>query len=341
MTFAAFTKKYLSKFLLSVLLISSSIVIGTGYFYYFENYKGVNALYMAVITISTVGFTEVQALSDGGKIFVVIYILLNLGIFAYTISNITSFIFEGGLRKVFKNYMVERDIEKLSEHVIVCGYGRNGKKVCEELRRSGLPYVVIEQSQEQVLALHDKHSFCIQGDATQDELLLQAGIQRAATVIITLPRDADNVFITLTARELNPRIRIVARASEEKSEKKLYRAGADKVVLPDVLGGLHMAQIVTKPQVTEFLDLLSGVGQNVLHLEQVACQALKEAYRGQGIGALQARAVSEATILAVKSPSKGFLLNPRPDTLLSDEDILILLGMEQAIAQFKAHYLQT
>lgn len=341
MTLSTFTKRYLGKFLLSLLLISSSILVGTGYFYYFEGFKWVNALYMAVITISTVGFTEVQALSDDGKIFIVIYILLNLGIFAYTISNITNFIFEGGLKKVFKNYMVERDIEKLSRHVIVCGYGRNGKKVCEELRKVGQPYVVIEQNQEQVPALYDKHSFCIYGDATQDEILLQAGIQRAATVIVTLPRDADNVFITLTARELHRKVQIVARASEEKSEKKLYRAGADRVVLPDILGGLHMAQIVTKPQVVEFLDLLSGVGQNVLHLEQVACQALKPAYRQQSIEALQLRAVSEATILAVKSAQKGFLLNPRPDMLLADADILILLGMEQAIAQFKAHYLES
>ncbi len=341
MTLAAFTRKYLGKFLFSVVLIVLSMAVGAGYFYYFESFRWIDALYMAVITISTVGFTEVKALSDSGKVFVIVYIIINLGIFAYTISNITNFIFEGGLRKVFKNYMTERDIERLSEHIIVCGYGRNGKKVCEELRRVKRPFVVIEQNQEHVMVLQESASFCIYGDATQDEVLLQAGIERASTVIVTLPRDADNVFITLTAKELNPQIQVIARASEEKSEKKLYRAGANRVVLPDMLGGLHMAQIVTKPEVVEFLDLLNGLGDNTLSLEQIACEQLKARYYQQSIQDLNLRSVSEATILAIKSKKKGFVFNPHPDTVLENHDILILLGIEQAIADFRVHYLQS
>ena len=212
---------------------------------------------MSVITLSTVGFSEVHEFSPSGRLFTAIYILMNLGILAYAVSVLSTFLFEGKLKSIFKNYMSDLKINKMNNHIIVCGYGRNGKEACEELLRAGKEFVVIEKEIEVQNQLEDtKRIPMLIGDATFDKNLKLAGIQRAKVIIITSPSDASNVFITLTARELKPDILIISRASENQTGNKLYRAGADKVIMPDNLGGMFMAQMVTKPVVIESDDRL-------------------------------------------------------------------------------------
>jgi len=299
-----------------------------------EELNFVDAFYMTVITVSTVGFEEVQTLSTAGRVFTSIYILLNLGLFAYIVSVITSYFFEGKLKNIFKNYRSEMEINKLSNHVIVCGFGRNGSRACEELQKSGEDYVLIEKDPDIENEIPDYVKWYL-GDATEDEKLKSVGIDRAKAIIITTPSDAANVFITLTARHLNEKIRILVRASNPETENKLYRAGADKVVMPDILGGMFMAQLVTKPTVIEFLDLLNGVSSETnYHLEEVSYIQLKPEYRDKTLLELDIPNATGVSVLGVKDDIKGIIPAPASDTFIGEDDYLILLGSDTKLKDF-------
>lgn len=228
----------------------------------------------------------------------------------------------------------------MKNHVIVCGYGRNGSKACAELLQNKKDFIVIENDPE-VLSLipPDKEIHFIHGDATMEEVLQEAGVDRAEYVITTLARDSDNVYITLTAKEFNPSVKIISRASDILSGKKLERAGAFKVIMPDVLGGQHMAQLVTKPYVIEFLDLLNGVGNENLTLEEITYSELKKEYRDKTISDLHIRNNTGVTVIGFKNGGK-FFFNPGPETRLVDDTIIIVVGDELQLEKFKEHYIQ-
>ena len=328
--------KSLRKLFLASFLLIFSLVAGTVGFHIIEDYNLLNAFYMAVITLSTVGFTEVQELSDKGRLFTAFYILMNLGIFAYAVSVLTSFIFEGKLKSIYKNYMTDLKINKLSNHVIVCGYGRNGKEACEELSRSGKQFVVVEKNQDILKELKTNSDFPVSiGNATSDSTLKTVRIDRAEVIIITTSSDADNVFITLTAREMKPDIKIIARASKKESESKLYRAGADNVILPDHLGGMFMAQMVTKPVVIEFLNLMTGFSGQHYHLEQLRFEDLKPIFQNMTLKELQIHKKTGGTVIGVKDDIKGLIPSPDAETLIGPGDTIVVLGGEDHIKELK------
>jgi len=270
------------RIIIASFLFLLSLLSGTLGYWMIEGYSLLDALYMSVITFSTVGFKEVVPLSDAGKAFTTVYIIINLAIFAYTVSVVSSFLFEGEVQKIFKHLKTSREVKKLNNHVIVCGFGKNGAQACAELKAENRVFVVVERSADVINEFPNEDNYMfLNGNATMDEVLMDAGIERAETVITALPNDADNVFITLTARGLNPDIQVIARASDANSELKLYRAGAAHVVMPDRLGGMHMANLVTKPVVIEFLELLNGVGEQKLMLEEVGYHRLKEEFKDQ------------------------------------------------------------
>ncbi len=301
-----------------------------------EGYDPLDAIYMAVITFSTVGYKEVNSLSSSGKIFTIIFIVINLGIFAYTVSVLSSFLFEGELRKIFKNMKSSRDLSKMKNHVIVCGFGKNGSKACEELKKDKQDFVVIESDASVINAFSsDKGYHFINGNATLDEVLLDAGIKNANTIITALQEDADNVFITLTARELNPGIKIIAKATEPTSEKKLYRAGASHIVMPDRLGGIHMANLITKPYVIEFLELINGVDDSKLLLEEISHESMKKEFQNKSLRELDIRNKTGATIIAFKDDRLGFVFNPHSEKMVEQNDVLIVLGKPENIEKFK------
>ncbi len=280
----------IQRIIFATLLFILSLTLGALGYILIEDYEPLDALYMAVITFSTVGYKEVNTLSDSGKIFTIIFIVINLGIFGYIVSVLSSFLFEGELRKVFKNIVISRDLSKMKDHVIVCGFGKNGSKVCEELLKDNKDFVVVESNPDVISAFQQNKNYrFINGNATLDEVLIEAGIQNASTVITALKEDSDNVFITLTARELNPNIIIIAKATEPTSEKKLYRAGAAHVVMPDRLGGIHMANLITKPYVIEFLELMNGIDETKMLLEEVDHGALKEEFLSKSLRELDVR----------------------------------------------------
>lgn len=305
-----------------------------------ESYNLLDAFYMCVITIATIGYQEVKQLSDVGKVFNSFYILTNLALFAYVISTLTIYLFEGELKNIFKKYKAQKIIKKMKNHIVVCGYGRNGVNVCQELNRLQVPYVLIERSEAHL------HHFAVQphrqvvvGDATLEETLLEANIKEAKALIIALPNDANNVFITLTARELNPAIYIVCRASEQSAEKKMYRAGANKVIMPEAIGGIHMAQLIIKPHIVEFLDLINGLDKLQMQLEEIYTKDIKSELQNCSIKELESRNHNEINIIAFKDKDKGFILSRKENTTVSEVKVLIILGTKEAIREFKQMYL--
>jgi len=295
---------------------------------------------MTVVTISTVGYREVEPLSKNGKIFTSIYIISNLIFFAFLVSTVAKYLFEGELNKIYNIIMKGREVSKLRGHIIVCGYGRNGRRAALELKNSRKKFLIIENDDHVLERFPDaaKQYNFFMGDATQDEVLMDAGIKRATTIITTLPSDSENVFITLTARTMNPDIKIISRASDEKVEKKLIRAGANHVVMPDALGGYHMAHIVTKPFIVEFVEMLSGFGESKYLLDEVSYLHVKQEYRDKSLSELDIRKNTGATVFGFKDAKKGIIFNPDPRTKFSHDDILILLGEEHSIREFKRIY---
>lgn len=326
----------LKTLIIAVGLFILSVIFGVFGYMFIEDYGIVDAFYMSIITLSTVGYGEVHTMSQDGRLFTAIYIIVNLIIFAYVVSVISSYFFEGKLRDVLDTFMKDRTIGKLNDHVIVCGYGRNGSQACEELVHEGLPFIVIDKDPDIFKSLESKDKYqVIIDDATTDKTLKLAGIERAKQIIITTPSDAANVFITLTARELNPNITIIARASEMESESKLYRAGASKVILPDYLGGMFMAQMVTNPVVIEFLDLLTGRSRHreKYKLVSVAYKDLKIDFRDKTLKELNIQKLTGSTVIAVKDNIKGMIPNPPPDTFIGIEDTMIILCEEKSADQ--------
>lgn len=334
--------KKLRQLLIASGLFLISIIVGVQGFRHTENYDVRDAFFMTTMIISTTGMNEVHRLSPDGRLFVSFYVILNLFIFGYFISVATSYIFEGGLQEVFKNYMSNRVANKMKDHTIVCGYGRNGAKACEELHKSDAQFAIIEKNAEKLqeainLYENRKNIYILEGDGTSDDVLIDAGVKRAKTIISTLGEDADNVFVTLTARELNPHIKIIAKAVRESSVSKLMRAGAHHVVVPEIMGGTHMANLVTKPDVVEFLSMLNGIGHTELRLEELRISEMKEEYKGKTIQELSVREITGVNIIAYKDMD-GFMFNPTPETVLEEGGVIIVLGTQNEIRTFVSYF---
>jgi voltage-gated potassium channel len=325
----------LSRLWLALGLLVFSFAVGVAGFMGIENYPFVDAFYMTVITASTVGFGEVHPLSDVGRLFTSFYILFNLLVVAYLVSVLTTYIFDGELRHLFRMIRADQEIKSFRDHVIVCGFGRNGYKAYDELRHSGAKAVVIEQNQQLLAAAAEaghRQIPAVFGDATTETTLRQAGIEHARALITALPKDADNVFVALTARELNPRITIIARASARSSVSKLISAGANSVVLPDEIGGSHMANLIIRPEVIKFLDMISGLDPNKLRLEELPYNELKPTLRGKSIRELDVRSRTGATIIALRRGESGDLeVSPAADYRTAAGDVLLVLGNESQI----------
>lgn len=311
-------------------LIISTMIIGIGGFMTIEDYTFSEAVYTTVIILSTVGLGVVHTLSDAGRWFTAGLIILAIGIFAYGISLITTYIMEGELQRYLKYRKILKMIDKLNDHIIVCGFGRNGKQACEQLWAHKHSFVVIENGEKAVSDLREQDEFLfIEGDATKDEILIEAGITKARALITTLPNDAANVFVVLTARELRPEMKIISRASEDTSENKLRRAGANNVIMPDKLGGVHMATLVTRPDVLEFIDHITG--RINIRLEEIKCNNLKESLKGKTIRELEIRNKTGANVIGYKTVEGEYIINPGPETIMKPDSKLFVLGTREQV----------
>lgn len=262
------------KLIFAAILLALLLSSGTAGFMIIESFTFLESIYMTIITISTVGYGEVHELSSAGKIFTAILILLSLCVLAYVASIITTQLFEGQLGYFLRGHKNKSRLKKMKNHVIICGYGRNGQQAIKELEAHKNDFIVVDSDHNLILDNVKPGFNMIEGDATDEEVLVAAGLLTAHSIITTLPSDADNLFVTLTARSLNPNITIISRASSESSEKKLKLAGANNIVMPERIGGAHMATLVARPDVMEFLEHLSIHGSNPTNLEEIMCEDL-------------------------------------------------------------------
>jgi voltage-gated potassium channel len=319
----------LRKLYLALCLFAASVLIGMTGFIWIENLGWVNAFYMAIITIGSVGFTEVHELSQTGRLFTAFYIIFNLGLYAYAIAVIGQYFIEGELKNIFTKINIEKKLRKMKDHIIVCGFGRNGKAAVEELLSKNITVVAIEKNSFNINnrpSLENKNFLCYEGDATQDEILIMAGIHKASFVITTLPDDADNVFITLTAKELNPKITVVSRASSQLSEKKLKRAGADYVVIPELIGGYHMANLISKSQVDSTEWLIQKHTKSELEMEEISIKCFLNNFHSKSLSDLKMKLTKDQIIVGYRDYTGELIFNPNEDIRVSEGDSVILVN---------------
>jgi len=309
------------------------ILFGTFGYMLIEDYSFVNALYMTVITVSTVGFKEAQPLDEVGKLFTVFLIFSSLGVLAYFFTALANSLFQSHMRFFYSGYNKKRRSRKMENHVIVVGYGRNGKQVVDELVTYGSSMVVIDESHEVVISNMGNPIQFIEGNATEDEILIKANIKTASSLITTLPNDADNLFVVLTARSLNPDLNIISRASSDSTERKLRMAGVNSVVMPERVGGAHMATLVAQPDIVEFLEHLTIHHENETHLMEIMCSELPEELINKPIRDLGIRRLSGANIIGFKTATGDLIINPTPDTRIIPDSKLFVLATEEQLKQ--------
>ena len=316
-------------------LVGSIISIGTIGYMLLSEYSFVDALYQTVITITTVGFGEVKPFTSAEKIFTVFLILTSISVFGYAVSSFSEYLVSGRLFKHFKHKKVEKQIANLKGHTIVCGFGRNGKQAILKLKNYNRNFVVVEKNKEMSEFLDSEELLNINGDATLDETLISAGIKNASYLITALPSDANNLFVVLTASQLNKNCKVISRASNESSYSKLKIAGASNVIMPDKLGGDHMASLVTTPDVIEFVDRLTIEGETTANLEEIDVSDLPKKYLNKTILDLDLRRQTGCTVIGYISPDKEYIINPEADCLLIEGSHLIVLGRRSQILKLR------
>ncbi|MCK4661288.1 MAG: potassium channel protein [Bacteroidales bacterium] len=329
-------KKSFSQLRIAFTLLLIIFVLGVIGFISIEGYTFVEAFFMTIITISTVGFREVHSLSEIGQIFTAFLIIFSFGTFAYTITTITHYILTGELRNYLINYKINKKIRKIENHVIICGYGRNGSQASIELLDENIPFIIIEENTTIINELRiNRNLLYIQGNATKEEILSLAYIKSAKALLTTLPSDADNLFVVLTARGINPNIKIISRASDEGSDKKLIRAGANRVVMPDRIGGKQMARLVAQPDIVEFVDYILLQSYMDIKLEEISCKEINKCYVDKTIRDLDIRNVSGANIIGVKDENGKYIYNPSTEVKMSGKIKIFALGTPQQIDNLK------
>jgi voltage-gated potassium channel len=306
----------------SLVLLSTVIITGTLGYTLIEGWDLFDSFYMTIVTLTTIGYEEVHRLSRAGRVFNVFMIVYGVGVVAYTVNFLIRFILEGEIQDVLGRRSMKKKLKKTKDHYIVCGYGRMGHIICKELASNNIPFVVIEK--EPVELDEDDETLIIRGDATIDDVLLSAGIATAKGLISVLSSDAHNLFVVLSARGLNAKLQIVARACDEGAEQKLVRAGADRVMSPYHIGGLRIAHTILKPSVVDFIEFATKSGNIEVQMEEVvvaegsklAKNTIEKAGIGRDLGII---------IVAIKKGGE-MRFNPTHKTEINAGDTLIALG---------------
>lgn len=312
-----------NKLFIPILLIILINTFGTTGYMVIEGWNFRDSLFMTMTTLTTVGYGEVHDLTPAGEVFTMVLLTLGVGTILYLLSALAKIVLEGELKQIIGRSRLERRMKYLKDHYIVCGYGRMGKTVAKELSSKGIDIIAIEKNP---VDIEDKEGpVLIEGDATQDEVLLRAGIERARGLISVLPTDAENLFVVLSARGLNPHLHIYTRAGDESSELKILRAGADRVVSPYHTGGLRIANMILKPAVVDFIELATKSGNLEIQIEEIEIhpgsalsgKTLEVSGIGRDLGII---------IVAVKKPDGTMQFNPTSRTVINPQDTLIALG---------------
>ncbi len=320
---------YIIVFFVAFLILSS-----LGYVV-FENYSFLDALYMVFISITTVGYGEIQPLDKFGRVYTIFVILIGFTGFGYTIKVLTENLVESILTLKFRRNKMLKLISEISNHYIICGYGRIGKIITDELHKANKEVVVVDNDKELLHDLIKRKIPFLLGDATDDETLLEAGVERAKVLVAALPKDTDNLFLVLTAKQLNKNLHIIARASVESSEKKLYRAGANKVFSPYKIGAMRMAKAILKPSVTDFLDFTyHDTLINEIEMDEVTIPETSSLV-GKNLAESEIRKKYNAIVVAIKKKDGKMVFNPNFDYVLQGGDTLIFISEQENIDRLK------
>jgi voltage-gated potassium channel len=300
-----------------------------------EGYPLIDAFFMTIITVTTVGFGIIHPLSPVGKIFTSFLILFSFGFFAFSATTITRYIVSGVFRNYFKYSQVKKEIDKLNNHVIVVGYGRNGSQAIEELKFHNIPVVVIENRESKVKEIQQKNDLLyIEDDPSSDEVLIGAGILRAKALISVLPTDEENLFAVLTSKALNPKLKIISRAINLNTIKKLRTAGASHVIMPDKISGQHMANMIAQPNVIEFMDYLMLEKSKDVILDEIPCHEIPN-NSSPTIQQLHSICKENLNIIGLKRIDGRYIVNPSLETQITNADHLFVLGKPKAIELFR------
>ena len=321
-----------SRLRIALLLLLAVIFAGTIGYYGIEDMPVFDAFYMTVITISTVGFSEIKPLSQAGRIFTVVVIVSGISVLTYTLGQVAKIFVEGELRIILGRRKLEKQISELSNHYIICGYGRIGSIISHELAYEKIPFVVIEQNSSKIEQLEKEHYLYLNMDATSEEALIRAGIQKARGIVTVVESDADNVFITLTARVLRPDVFVLARASDVKNESKILKAGASRVVCPYLFGGKRMAQILNKPTVVDFIDTAMMSSHLGLGMEEAVIGPTSNLV-GKTLIDSRIRQDFGVIIVAIKKASNEMIFNPTPTEKLESGDVIVVIGKKDDLSR--------
>ncbi len=316
----------------SLFIIIGIVAFGTFGYVYVDRMPLFDSFYMTIITISTVGFSEIHPLTNGGRVITMVIIIASISIGGYSLAMVVRVFIEGELKKSFERRKMERQIQDLKNHFIICGFGRIGRIICDELREDGIDFVVIEHDETAIQELESKRYLCLKMDATSEEALITAGIMNARGLVTAVRSDANNVFITLSAKGLRPDIFVLSRTSDVKNEEKLKRAGATRVVSPYYLGGRRMAQVLKRPTVVDFIDVATMGNKLGLIMEEVM---VMPGARLIGKNLIESRLRQDfgVIIVAIKRPAEEMIFNPMPSETLKARDVLVVLGKHEDVSR--------
>lgn len=308
------------------------VLVGGTVGYMAFGFSVLDAVYQTVITVTTVGFGELHRFGRGQKIFTIVLILVGVGTVGYTFSVLVETLLEGHLSDEFRRRAMERQIADLRDHLILCGWGRVGSSIARHVRSTDMEVVVIDSSADRIASVSGP-ALC--GDATDEDVLRAAGIERARALVTALNADAENLYVTLTARSMHPDLFIVARTASESAVPKLLQAGADRVVNPQDLGGTRMAALAVQPHVADFLDVVMHGGSLEFRLEQVDVPE-ESPIAGQTLRSARVHAYTGALVLALRHPGEEFRTNPSPETRVEGGDVLVVIGNASQISALRA-----
>lgn len=321
----------------ALLLLVAALVVAVGTIGYMliEGWSFLDALYMTMMGLTTVGYGEVHLLTPRGEAFTVGLIVVGVVLIGMGLRSLVEYMVSGTLTGVFRRRTMRKQVAQLRGHYLICGFGRVGESVAKEFAEHHAAFVVVENDPAPIVRIAELGYPCVEGDASLDETLLEAGIAQAKGLVAAVDSDADNIYVVLSARVLNPDLTIIARAGSEESAGKLRRAGADRVISPYSIGGKKMATLMMKPLVSDYLEVVSGVSEIEFRLEEFALDHTCEVV-GRSIGALDIRRATGATVLAVRRGSTGiFDTNPSPDLVLEHDDVLIAIGTQPDIKKLE------
>lgn len=322
------------RLIFALVLLAIVVVSGTAGYVLIERWNLLDAFYMTIITIASVGYMEVNPLSQHGRIFTIFLIIFGMGVLLFGISTFTAFLVEGELSELLRRRKMEKRISGLKEHYIVCGIGTIGRHIIEELHKTGRAFVAIDTSEERYAELAERGMLVIKGDSTSSAVLKSANAANAKGVFCSLHTDAENLLLILTAKGINPSLKIVSKAEEDESEEKMRRAGADGVVLPKFIGGLRMASAMVRPEAVSFLDRMLKGQEEIYRVEDVAIDA-SSSISGKTLKESGLRDKRGLSVVALRKGER-YIFNPSGDERLDAGDVLIFIGETNSIREIKA-----